>query len=109
MIPGRVGREDVARLLGGIEGHRDRAGRVFISLEEQGVDVLGRKGSQGLVAQLVPADSADDPGIAPEAGGMAGEVRRGATKVSRVRKDVPQHFAEADEVRADDFGIHITQ
>ena len=44
VIPGRVGGEDVARLLGGVEGHRDRAGRVIVALEEQGVDVLIRKG-----------------------------------------------------------------
>ena len=33
MIPGRVGCEDVACLLGGIESHRDRAGRVLVALQ----------------------------------------------------------------------------
>ena len=32
---------------------------------------------------------------------MAGKVGRGAAEMGRVRKDVPQHFAEADEVRAE--------
>ena len=109
MIPGRVGREDVARLLGGIEGHADRAGRVFVALEEQGMDVLGRKRRQGVIAELITADRADDPGVSAEAGGMAGEIRRRPAEVGRVRKDVPQHFAEADEVRADDFRIHVRE
>jgi hypothetical protein len=109
MIPGWFGREDIARLLGGIEGHCDRARRVFFALEEQGVDVLRRKGGQSLIAQLIAPHRADHPGVTSEAGGVAGEIRRSTAEVGRVRKDVPQHFAEADEVRADDFRIHVRE
>ena len=43
VIPGGIGGEDVARLLGRIEGHRDRSGLVFVALKQERVDVLRRK------------------------------------------------------------------
>ena len=109
MIPGRVGGEDVTRLLGGIEGYRDRAGWVFVTLEEQGVDVLRRKRSERLIAQLIAADRTDDPRVPAEAGGMAGEIGRCAAEVGRIWKDVPEDLPEADDIRADDFWIHLIQ
>ena len=82
---------------------------MIVALEEQGVDVLGRKGGQGAVAQLIASDRAHDPGVAAESRGMAGEVGGGSAEMGLVRKDVPQHLAEADDVGADDFRIHVTQ
>src|SRR5262249_13665272 len=105
VIVSHVRRDGEGGLSALIYRHCDGAGRMAgIFLDEligetEAADRLSKRG-----APVISADAADPNARMAELVSVEGEVARGAAKLPAARQQVPEHFAESDDLHA--FRLH---
>ena len=63
-----------------------------------GPDAPVSQPAEELVAERVAPDGGDEPGMAAELAEVVGDVERRATRIEGVGQEIPEDFAETDDV-----------